>query len=335
MTTTWQSFLIEQGATFDGHQLNNLSGTAIEAHSASQNIITDLGPKGILQVTGDGAEKFLQGQLTCDVKALTTYQLVLGACCNNKGRMLTNFYLLRLPTCFWLIMDRSLVDPMIDELKKYCAFFKAEMTNQTDRFVGLGVAGPTLSTLLEANKLPQTSQNDQITCQLPGPPHRYQLWLPEPAATGLWKSLTPECTPVGYSQWQLLDIQAGLAWVSQQSQLKFIPQQFNMQATGGINFKKGCYTGQEIVARMQYLGKQKNHLYRIQYQANKPLDIMTPLHSHSHKSSIGQLVNSAATGSNQYEALAVLQEKAVAADDIYFIEQPNEKVTLLDLPYTV
>ncbi|MCX4025504.1 folate-binding protein YgfZ [Endozoicomonas sp. SM1973] len=342
MTTTWQSFLIKQGATFDGHQLTCFQNKEALPDTTQQSIISDLGPLGILQVSGESAEQFLQGQLTCDVKALPENTLTLGACCNNKGRMLANFYLLRLPDRFWLIMDRNLVDPMIAELKKYCAFFKAEMLNTTDQYISIGLTGSNIPSLLNSQQIPaptetgqSLSSNNQVVYQLPNQPHCYQAWLTTAAAIQLWESLPAEVVPVNYSQWQLLDIQAGLAWLNQEARLEFIPQQFNMQVTGGISFKKGCYTGQEIVARMQYLGKQKNHLYRIQYQTDQPIPSMTPLQSHSHTANVGHLINSAKITDNQYQALAVLQDKAVATDDLYFAKQPNEKVTLLDLPYTV
>ncbi|MDE1460449.1 YgfZ/GcvT domain-containing protein [Spartinivicinus poritis] len=342
MTTTWQSFLTKQGATFDGHLLTCFHNQEELSDITQQSIISDLGPQGILQVSGEGAEQFLQGQLTCDVKALPDNTLTLGACCNNKGRMLTNFYLLRLPNHFWLIMDRNLVDSMIEELKKYCAFFKAEMLNVTDQYVSLGLTGSHIPSLLNSQQIPTPSEagqsqsfSNQVICQLPSQLHRYQVWLTTATAVQLWENLPAEVAPVSYNQWQLLDIQAGLAWVNQEARLAFIPQQFNMQVTGGISFKKGCYTGQEIVARMQYLGKQKNHLYCIQYQTDQPIPNMTPLQSHSHTANVGHLINSAQITNNQFQALAVLQDKAVAADDLYFAKQPNEKVILLDLPYTV
>ncbi|WP_163835056.1 CAF17-like 4Fe-4S cluster assembly/insertion protein YgfZ [Spartinivicinus ruber] len=341
MITTWQSFLIKQGATFDDHQLISFQNTFKPASASQQSIVSDLEPLGILQVTGEGAEQFLQGQLTCDVKALTVNTLALGACCNNKGRMLANFYIHRLPDRFWLIMDRHLVNPMTDELKKYCAFFKAEMTNLTDQYVKLGFSGPAISELLNSQQLPipeagtSLTFDNQVICQLPNQPFCYQAWLTEATAIKLWENLPNEVNPANYSQWQLQDIQSGLAWLNKETRLEFIPQQFNMQATGGISFKKGCYTGQEIVARMQYLGKQKNHLYRIQYQADQPIKSMTPLRSHSHTASVGHLINDTKVADNQYQALAVLQDKAVTANDLYFANQPNEKVTLLDLPYTV
>ncbi|MNR25142.1 tRNA-modifying protein YgfZ [compost metagenome] len=112
----------------------------------------------------------------------------------------------------------------------------------------------------------------------------------------------------------------------------FIPQMLNLQAIGGVSFKKGCYTGQEIVARMQYLGKLKRRLYRVQLDASKLPEPGTQLFSPSHNSAIGEVVM-AANAENHIELLAVLQAEAAEGGDIHVGALDGPALHLLDLPY--
>lgn len=112
----------------------------------------------------------------------------------------------------------------------------------------------------------------------------------------------------------------------------FIPQMLNLQAVGGVSFKKGCYTGQEIVARMQYLGKLKRRLYRLQLAAGELPEPGTPLFSPTHGSAIGEVVLAARAGQN-IELLAVLQAEAAESGDIHLGALEGPSLQLLDLPY--
>ena len=112
----------------------------------------------------------------------------------------------------------------------------------------------------------------------------------------------------------------------------FIPQMINLQAVGGVSFKKGCYTGQEIVARMQYLGKLKRHLYRLSLQGTELPEPGTPLFAPTHSSAVGEVVI-AARSEQGIELLAVLQAEAAQAGDIHVTSLQGPSLTLLDLPY--
>jgi len=114
----------------------------------------------------------------------------------------------------------------------------------------------------------------------------------------------------------------------------FIPQMLNLQAMGGVSFKKGCYTGQEIVARMQYLGKLNRRLYRLSLNAPELPEPGTPLFSPSHNSAIGEVVLAAKAGES-IELLAVLQAEAADSGDVHVGTLEGPGVQLLDLPYTL
>jgi len=132
--------------------------------------------------------------------------------------------------------------------------------------------------------------------------------------------------------WLLGQIRAGIGQVMPQTRELFIPQMLNLQAVGGVSFKKGCYTGQEIVARMQYLGKLKRRLYRLSLEADELPEPGTPLFSPSHNSAIGEVVI-AAKADQSIELLAVLQAEAADSGDVRLGTLEGPGLHLLDLPY--
>jgi folate-binding protein YgfZ len=129
-------------------------------------------------------------------------------------------------------------------------------------------------------------------------------------------------------------VRAGIGQVMPQTRELFIPQMLNLQAVGGVSFKKGCYTGQEIVARMQYLGKLKRRLYHLSLDAPQMPEPGTPLFSPSHASSIGEVVL-AAKADQTIELLAVLQAEAADSGDVHLGTLEGPGLHLLDLPYTL
>ena len=135
------------------------------------------------------------------------------------------------------------------------------------------------------------------------------------------------------NQWLLGQVRAGIGQVMPQTRELFIPQMINLQAVGGVSFKKGCYTGQEIVARMQYLGKLKRHLYRLSLEAGHDVPAPgTPLFSPTHNSSVGEVVLGA-KAENGIELLAVLTSDAAQAGDIHVGDLQGPSLSLLELPY--
>ena len=134
------------------------------------------------------------------------------------------------------------------------------------------------------------------------------------------------------NDWLLGQIRAGIGQVMEQTRELFIPQMINLQAVGGVSFKKGCYTGQEIVARMQYLGKLKRRLYRLSLVADQLPEPGIALYSATHNSSIGEVVI-AANAANNIELLAVLQAEAAESGDVHLGALDGPALHLLDLPY--
>jgi len=264
----------------------------------TNNILAPLSHFGLLKVSGPDTQTFLQGQLTCDMQEVTTNNSCLGAYCNQQGRIIAAFRIFQYSEAYYLRMPKAIVDPTLDKLNQYALFSKVKLQNATDELLGIGVTG--VKSLAHENSI-----------VMPIGHARFECYGPAAAIQQLIEKLDlPMLDPW---VWQLLDIRSGIPNIYLETQEKFLPHRINYHLINGINFNKGCYLGQEIIARMQYRGKLKHHMYRVASEhALKPGDSFKD---------IGQVVD-CCKADKHYEALVVLQEGAVKGLD------------LLDLPYS-
>lgn len=226
-------------------------------------------------VTGADGEKYLQGQVTADVSQLTEHQHLLVAHCDPKGKMWSNLRLFRRQDGFAFIERRSLRDAQLTELKKYAVFSKVTIAAD-DELVLLGVAGfqarAALANLFSA--LPDAEKplvNDGATSLLwfEHPDERFLLVTDTATAERVTDALRGEAQLNNSQQWLALNIEAGLPVIDAANSAQFIPQATNLQALGGISFKKGCYTGQEMVARAKFRGANKRALWYLAGNASR------------------------------------------------------------------
>ncbi|PNB49819.1 MULTISPECIES: folate-binding protein YgfZ [unclassified Pseudomonas] len=294
-----------------------------------------LSHEGVLAVRGADAGKFLQGQLTCNINYLSDTQASLGARCTQKGRMQSSFRIVLEGDGVLLAMAGELLELQLADLKKYAVFSKSKLTDESASWVrfGLDHGDAALSSLgleLPANTDSVARHEGLIAIRVS--PNRAELWVPADQADGIKGKLSAQLIEGELNQWLLGQIRAGIGQVMPSTRELFIPQMLNLQAVGGVSFKKGCYTGQEIVARMQYLGKLKRRLYRVQLDASELPEPGTPLFAPSHGSSIGEVVLAARAEKN-IELLAVLQAEAADAGDLHLGTAEGPALHLLDLPY--
>jgi tRNA-modifying protein YgfZ len=291
--------------------------------------------EGLLAVRGADAAKFLQGQVTCNLNYLSPNQSSLGARCTPKGRMLSSFRIVAVEGGYLLAMARELLEAQLTELQKYAVFSKSKLSDESAAWVRFGLSGA--DTLLSELGLDLGSAADSVASTdgllaLRLADGRTELWAPASEAAALQSKLSAQLPQAELNQWLLAQIQAGIGQVFGATRELFIPQMINLQALGGVSFKKGCYTGQEIVARMQYLGKLKRRLYRLTLASEETPAAGCELFSPVHGSSVGEVVLAARTAT-AVELLAVLQEDAVTDGRIHLASLEGPSLTLLDLPY--
>ena len=220
-------------------------------------------------LTGADAEKYLQGQVTADVSQMTEHQHLLAAHCDPKGKMWSNLRLFRRQDSFAFIERRSLQEAQLKELKKYAVFSKVTIAPD-DEHVLLGVAGFQARAALKNlfSELPDAekqvvSEGATSILWFEHPAERFLLVTDAATAERVTEALRGEAQLNNSQQWLALNIEAGLPVIDSANSAQFIPQATNLQALGGISFKKGCYTGQEMVARAKFRGANKRAMWTL------------------------------------------------------------------------
>lgn len=224
----------------------------------SKHILCDLSEYGLLKVHGLDAKKFLQGQLTCHLDQVAREEGCFGAHCNPKGRIISLFYLFQLQDTYYLAMPRNMVATALAALKKYAVFFKVVLAEATDSLFLLGYDGPIT--------LPENVAKISL-------PHSARLFLlgSHENLLPVWEKLKQSAELISFAIWQRLDIIEGIPSVYPETTSKFLPHEINLQTLNAVSFDKGCYTGQEIIARMHYRGKLKTHMQSIECKSDTPI----------------------------------------------------------------
>ncbi|MFA5676873.1 MAG: folate-binding protein [Pseudomonas sp.] len=292
--------------------------------------LAHLSQEGVLSVHGPDATRFLQGQLTCDVTALQPGDNTLGARCNPKGRMQSSFRLLkRSEEEYLLALPRELLEAQQQDLAKYAAFFKVKLEDVSGLWVRLGLWGDNASAALNATGI---ADNAELGLALEVGADTHELWLPAPQSAALAATVKAHAEPVPTESWTRQMIRLGIGQVRAETRESFIPQMLNLQYLGGVSFRKGCYTGQEIVARMQYLGKLKRRMYRLDWESSELPLPGTAIQDSSTGQSVGEVVMAARAGSH-IEMLAVLQNDAAELPTLSINNIIEPPLRLNTLPY--
>ena len=296
-----------------------------------------LSHEGVLAVRGPDANKFLQGQVTCNLNYLSDSHSSLGARCTPKGRMQSSFRIVSVADGYRLAMASELLEAQLADLKKYAVFSKSKLGDESQDWLRIGLSRGddvlhSLGLQLAAEADSVVHHNELLALRLSD--GRAELWVPASQAAAVQTQLDSQLPQAPLNDWLLAQVRAGVGQVMGSTRELFIPQMINLQALGGVSFKKGCYTGQEIVARMQYLGKLKRRLYRLTLADPQIPEPGTPLFSPVHNSSVGEVVL-AARSAEAVELLAVLQDDAAQNGHIHLGSAEGSTLSVLDLPYTL
>ena len=349
MNKDWQKHLEQNGALIENHTVQRYNSPNIEnAGIASEINLVDLSHLGLIQASGVDTEEFLQGQLTNDVRLVNHQASQLNAYCSPKGRILACFRLFMMGEDYYLDFPRSLLESTIKRLQMFILRSNVTLKDASDTFVRFGLMGDNSPMLLQDtfDAIPHRPNEVLLTegitviC-LPGPATRFEIHGETKKLIPLWDRLKETAQPAGAGSWSLLDIQAGIPTITPEIADIFVPQMLNLQALDGVSFKKGCYTGQEIVARMQYLGALKRRMYRAHIDTPE-IPQATPragddLYSSATKNqqSKGKIVAAQANPEGGVELLAVIQIATAQADDVHLSHATGIKLNLLELPYPI
>lgn len=224
--------------------------------------MTYLSHLGLLKISGSDAKKFLQGQLTCNLDEITATQSRLGAHCNPKGRIISLFRIFYFDECYYLQMPRSMISVAITAFKKYAVFFKVTLEDASDELISVGIMyeglNPFPKDIDEAQMI-----NDVVIIRVSGEKHRYIMTGRLAAITSFWTNLSSTIPHISVDAWRYQDILTETVNIYPETSELFLPHELNLHLKNGVSFNKGCYTGQEIIARMHYRGRSKSQLRHI------------------------------------------------------------------------
>ncbi|MDH3281653.1 MAG: folate-binding protein [Gammaproteobacteria bacterium] len=306
--------------------------------------LCDLAHESIVFAHGLDLDAFLQAQLTNDVHLLTEVQSQLQGYCTPKGRLLCIFRIARWQDGILMLLPRELEDSIIKRLRLYVLRADVRLTPMSEQLSTFGIVG----------RDPESELLSQVYGPLPTPPHgckragerlllaidapvpRYQVVGPTDVLEDDRRRLSQAYAPQSPQLWSWLDILAGLPHIRTDTQELFVPQMANLDILGGVNFKKGCYPGQEIVARMRYLGKIKQRMIRVHVESGEPPLPGEKIYAPDRgEQSAGTIVNSAPNPDGGYEALAVVQRSSIAHGDLRLRSLAGQQLTIRNLPYSI
>ena len=331
MNPNWHSFLESADAVIDGasNEILNFGDAAGELKAAQQQtILVPLSHLGLLAAHGEEAKSFLHSQFTSDINHLKADQVQHSAWCTAKGRMQASFLIWHAGSEFRLALAADLQEAAQKRLQMFILRAKVKLSSLSDSHVILGLAGPQAPEALADAGLPcpgapLTSASDNGIDVLALEGGRYMIAAPLEAITAIWQKLSVKARPAGLPAWRWLDVQIGFPLVTLATKEEFVPQMADFEKLGGVSFQKGCYPGQEIVARTQYLGKVKRHLYRI--SSEQALQAGDDLHSPDNPDqTCGMVVSSAPAPTGGFAALAVVQSNF--AENLHLISREGPKV---------
>lgn len=328
MNLNWKKFLLSKNAVFD----NDTDVAFPSSEHAGSKFIYPISYLGVLTIAGIDAAKFLQGQITCNINDVTEAKSSLGALCNPKGRVITTFLLVKNDDAFLMILPVELLAAIKKRLQMYVLRSKVTLTDSSDELCLVGLCDEALQSGGVPEQRFATSKRDNIVVDLQ---NRSLVIAEADKVQAFWDEQVKQGFQAKSSaNWCLLDILSGIPWLTAETSEEFIPQMLNLDKLGGISFTKGCYTGQEIVARTHYLGKTKREMFLAECDVSTPPEPNTAVidDSTGAEQSVGKVLCAQSVRDN-CKMLVVLQSDDIAAYNLKLKNQNQDKITLLTLSF--
>jgi folate-binding protein YgfZ len=341
MSPDWQNFLNTQGAKIEARRLHGFKENESDSFD---NLITDLSQLAHIEVSGDDAEEFLHGQFTISIKELINNHCQFSGWCNAKGQVKETFLIYRNDNDFTILLPAELKESFVNQLQMFVLRANVNISDKSNELVRIGVQikdDTILSNLI--NSVPvhigdvtqgEVIVDNNLYCLRivsAKDAHRFILIGTINKQIELWKQLAKHVTPVGTSLWELLDLQTAYPWITTQTTQKFLPQMLNLDLIDALNYQKGCYPGQEIIARLHFRGQLKRSLCLTTTTLDSQVISGDQLYADNNEQSIGTVIN-AQPAHDKYYLLAVIdtdsREKKISLGC-----PDGPLLSLLQLPY--
>lgn len=347
----WREFLTSQNAQWDASgKISSFGQPELEHYLIKHGpVVTNLSHQALLKVTGADAFAFLQGQLSSDIQQITEQRAQLSAYCDPKGQVLAVFLIFKHHDAFYLNFEASLKEAILKRLTMFVMRSNVQISDESASLIQIGYAGEfgdvdiqrRLNTKVketyETGLVDLDDMRDVLVVKVPGPYHKYALFGPAEQIIRVWKLLRVTCDVTNNDDWQLLDIAAGVPEVTSQTSGQYIAQFLNLDKLDAINFKKGCFPGQEIIARMHYRGKVTKRMLRLHIEQQislSPGDALV-LKDSNEKNHSFEVVKAHRDIFSGTLCLAIGTLKSLEAVEGNLMTQTGQEVIIEPLPYSI
>jgi folate-binding protein YgfZ len=350
--TSWTTFLEQQGACdidTTTQAIHRFKQVDASTDAPSTNFLVPLTDFGLITATGDDAASFLHNQLTNDVDHLSLQEARLAGYCTPKGRLLASLLIWRSEDTIFLQLPREIQPSILKRLQMFVLRSKVKLNEPTSQLVQIGLIGNAASTVLTqwfpnlpvtaygktdtpAGTLIRLTDTKSIAGSTAKEEARY-IWIGDAhIIQEAWPQLTKALQPTATSYWRLGEIGAGIPTITAATQEQFVPQMINFERIGGVNFRKGCYPGQEIVARSQYLGKLKRRMLPFTVSSTSVAAGMEVFSSADPHQACGMIVN--ATPLTKADSAGLVELKLAASESIVCLGSADgPRLVFHKLPY--
>jgi folate-binding protein YgfZ len=342
MNQTWQSLLDAAGARIEGDAVAHFGNAAGElAATEAGTVVVPLTHFGLIRASGEEAAPFLHSLLSNDMQHLSRGRATRAGLCSPKGRMLADFLVWREERDFLLQLSADIHAALLKKLRMYVLRSKVSLADAANELALLGLAGPGAEAALKALGLEVPEDAMALSrfsagCAIRLDGRRFQLALRTDALAQAWEKLRAHARPAGTPVWRWLDIAAGIPRITAATQEEFVPQMANFELIGGVSFAKGCYPGQEVVARTKYLGKVKRRTYRAHLADGLCPAAGTDLYSPElADQSCGKVIDAVPSPGGGCELLASLQMASAEAGEVHVGSSGGPRLTFRPLPYAI
>jgi folate-binding protein YgfZ len=300
------------------------------------SFLVPLTDQGLIRASGADAASFLHNLLTNDIEHISAGSARHAGLCTAKGRLIASFLIWREGEDFLLQLSADILPAILKKLSMYVLRSKVKLTDLTNERVLIGVCGPQAAAIVGCDIAPMSTTNIEGGTVVRLDEQRFILSIQSDVSANTLAKLSTEAKVSDLAAWHLGEIAAGIPRIVAATQEAFVPQMVNYEvaAVGGVSFQKGCYPGQEIVARTQYLGKIKRRMYRAQIDADFPAgtDVFT---SESGDQHCGAIVLTAPSPAGGYESLLVVQSSGAEAGEVHVGSPTGPRLKMLPLPYAI
>lgn len=291
-------------------------------------IVCELSQFGLIRFFGAESQSFLHNQLTCDVAALESGKNTYGSYCSPKGRVLATFLLWRTGDDYFMQLRSSLREPTQKQLSKFILRAKVKVADASPEWTLIGVAGK------DAIALVQRVADGEMVIKLPG--ERYEIAVTRGKTQAILAAFDSDAEKVTPEYWDWLDIRAGVPVILPATQEAFVPQMVNLDLLDGVSLTKGCYPGQEIVARMHYRGTLKQRMYLANIAGADSPQPGDRLYSPDFgEQACGTIVNAARSPTGGSDVLAVIQIASAEKGEVHWKALTGPALRFMQLPYSV